>query len=85
MERRTFMQKTVLAGASIVTAGITKPSGTKTGFAEKPFNLNYGIHDGMFRNSAGNEFTDQIKYAYDMGFRAIEDNGLTGRPTDQQL
>ncbi len=38
----------------------------------------------MFKNSAGPDFIDQIKYAYDMGFRAIEDNGMTGRPADQQ-
>lgn len=84
MERREFVQKTILAGASVVTAAVTKANGTDKTFAEKPFNLNYGIHDGMFRNNGGAEFTDQIKYAYDMGFRAIEDNGMTGRTEDQQ-
>ncbi len=78
------MQKTMLAGASVVTAGIAKANVADPSVAEKPFNLNYGIHDGMFRNTAGNDFIDQIKYAYDMGFRAIEDNGMTGRPADQQ-
>jgi hydroxypyruvate isomerase len=84
MERRDFMQKTVLAGASLMTAGLSKANTTPNPGAEKPFNLFYGIHDGMFKNSAGPDFTDQIKYAYDMGFRAIEDNGMTGRPADQQ-
>jgi len=78
------MQKSMLAGASIVTAGIAKANKMNASIAEKPFNLNYGIHDGMFRNNGGNDFIDQIKYAYDMGFRSIEDNGLTGRPADQQ-
>ena len=78
------MQKSMLAGASIVTAGIAKANKMNASNAEKPFNLNYGIHDGMFRNKGGNDFIDQIKYAYDMGFRSIEDNGLTGRPADQQ-
>ena len=78
------MQKSMLAGASIVTAGIAKANKMNASNAEKPFNLNYGIHDGMFRNNGGNDFTDQIKYAYDMGFRSIEDNGMTGRPADQQ-
>ena len=78
------MQKSMLAGASIVTAGIAKANKMNASNAEKPFNLNYGIHDGMFRNNGGNDFIDQIKYAYDMGFRSIEDNGLTGRPADQQ-
>jgi hydroxypyruvate isomerase len=52
--------------------------------AEKPFNMNYGIHDGMFKNNGGNDFIDQIKYAYDMGFRSIEDNGMMGRTPEMQ-
>lgn len=85
MKRRAFMQNSLLAGASVLTAGIAKANGiTKSGIAEKPFNLNYGIHDGMFRNHAGNDFIDQIKFAYDMGFRSIEDNGYTGRTPEQQ-
>lgn len=85
MKRRAFMQNSLLAGASVLTAGIAKAANnTKTGIAEKPFNLNYGIHDGMFRNHAGNDFIDQIKFAYDMGFRSIEDNGYTGRTPEQQ-
>jgi len=83
MERRAFVQKTVLAGASVMAAGITRATKSEA-LAEKPFNLNYGIHDGMFKNNGGADFTDQIKYAYDMGFRSIEDNGLTGRSADQQ-
>ena len=84
MERRAFMQKTILAGASVMAAGITRATKSDKALAEKPFNLNYGIHDGMFKNNGGADFTDQIKYAYDMGFRSIEDNGLTGRSADQQ-
>ncbi|HZE83071.1 MAG TPA: TIM barrel protein [Puia sp.] len=52
--------------------------------ADQPFHLNYGIHDGMFRNSAGNDFIDQLQFAYDHGFRAMEDNGMAKRPEDQQ-
>lgn len=85
MKRRVFMQNSLLAGASVLTAGIAKANDiTKSGIAEKPFNLNYGIHDGMLRNHAGNDFIDQIKFAYDMGFRSIEDNGYTGRTPEQQ-
>jgi len=84
MERRDFMQKTLLAGASLMAAGVSKASDSDMNNAEKPFNLLYGTHDGMFKNNGGPDFIDQIKYAYDMGFRAIEDNGMTGRPADQQ-
>ena len=89
------MQQTFLAGASLLTseqilsqhphknestAGVAAP---KTG-AEQPFHLPYAIHDGMFKNHAGDNFIDQIKFAYDMGFRAIEDNGMMRRTPEQQ-
>jgi hydroxypyruvate isomerase len=51
---------------------------------DKPFNLNYAFHDGMFRGHGGNDFIDQIKFAYDKGFRSIEDNGMMSRPAEQQ-
>ena len=88
------MQQAALAGASVFTAGLATASGIKNekinpaekkiNAAEKPFNMNYAIHDGMFKNNGGNDFIDQIKYAYDMGFRSIEDNGMTGRPVAEQ-
>jgi len=83
------MQQAALAGASVFTAGLATASGTKKEkidplVADKPFNMNYAIHDGMFKNNGSNDFIDQIKYAYDMGFRSIEDNGMSGRPVAQQ-
>ena len=71
-----------LAGGSLVAGELSGNEKFKP--AEKPFNLNYAIHDGMFKNSAGNDFLDQLKFAYDMGFRAMEDNGLCGRTPEMQ-
>jgi hydroxypyruvate isomerase len=87
MQRRRFLQQSLAAGAgtllsSSALAGST-PGNEKT-TAEKPFQLNYAFHDGMFKNSAGPEFVDQIKWAHGMGFRAIEDNGMMGRNEAQQ-
>lgn len=86
MQRRKFMRQSLLAGASVVTAAATHANSNAAPMpnAEKPFNLNYAIHDGMFANNAGKDFIDQIKFAYDMGFRSIEDNGMMGRSADQQ-
>ncbi|MGE5943162.1 MAG: hydroxypyruvate isomerase family protein [Flavobacteriales bacterium] len=88
MKRRNFVQNSVLAGASILTTGLLKAEsanvGTTNADSGKPFNLNYGIHDGMFKNHAGDDFIDQIKFAYEQGFRSIEDNWMGGRPVDQQ-
>lgn len=89
MQRRNFLQNGILAGASTlvgssVLAGNLPGKSTTGSNAEKTFNLNYAPHDGMFKNSAGNDFIDQIKFMYDQGFRAIEDNGLAGRSVEQQ-
>ncbi|RXK60451.1 xylose isomerase [Lacibacter luteus] len=80
MQRRQFLQQSVLAGAAAVTgtAAMAGTNTTKTS-AEPVFKMNYAIHDNMFRNHAGNDFIDQIKFAHGQGFRAIEDNGMRGR------
>ncbi|MGN6439889.1 MAG: TIM barrel protein [Agriterribacter sp.] len=88
MQRRNFLQTGLLAGASaLVGSGAVAGENSETpalNSAEKTFNLNYAPHDGMFKNNGGNDFIDQIKYMYDQGFRGIEDNGMSGRPVDQQ-
>ena len=87
MQRRKFMQQALMAsGALFVPAAQTVARNTRenTLLDEKTFNLNYGIHDGMFKNHAGADFVDQIKFAHSMGFRSIEDNGMMGRTVEQQ-
>ncbi len=85
MNRRKFVRNGILAGSALSAAGnvfgAEPPTGAK---ADKPFNLDYAFHDGMFKNHAGNDFIDQIKFAYDKGFRSIEDNGMAGRTEEQQ-
>jgi hydroxypyruvate isomerase len=86
MQRRKFMQQGLLAGGSLLAAPGLMAKG-KNGNAwddNTPFHCNYGTHDGMFRNHAGNDFVEQIKFAHSMGFRAIEDNGMMGRTPEQQ-
>ena len=85
MQRKEFLSKTILAGSSLL-AGNAAIARTIAAPAppNPPFHLNYGIHDGMFRNLAGPNFPDQIHFAYDQGFRAIEDNGMMDRPADEQ-
>lgn len=85
MKRRNFLQKGGLAGASLLTGSVTSLSAKGAGpMADKPFNLNYAFHEGMFANHAGKDFTDQIKFAHDKGFRSIEDNGMMGRTPQEQ-
>ena len=77
------MHQSALASASVFTAAAVKASTSQKNLAAT-FKLDYAIHDGMFENSAGKNFTDQIQFAYDNGFRAIEDNGMMDRPVEQQ-
>ncbi|TWI81553.1 hydroxypyruvate isomerase [Lacibacter cauensis] len=85
MQRRQFLQQSILAGAAAVT-GTTAMAGTQrsTSIAEKPFQLDYAFHAGMFKNNGGESFLDQIRWAYDQGFRSIEDNGMMSRSADEQ-
>ena len=48
------------------------------------FKLRYGPHPGMFKNSAGEDIIDQIKFAADQGFTGWEDNGAMSRPPELQ-
>jgi hydroxypyruvate isomerase len=83
MQRKDFIAKSVLGGGSLL-AGNAFATPVKQHDAGEPFHLNYAIHEGTFRNLGGPAFTDQMKFAYDQGFRAIEDNGMMDRqPADQ--
>ncbi len=85
MRRKNFIKQSFSAGAALLApVNLTarhNHAGHETG---KPFKLNYAFHDGMFKYSAGKEFTEQIRYGYDQGFRAIEDNGMMDRPPADQ-
>ncbi len=67
-----------MAGASLFRPSFAAPAAAPT------FKMNYAPHDGMFKNSAGADFIDQIKFAADQGFRAIEDNGMLDRSVSDQ-
>lgn len=88
MKRRNFIKKSVLAtGASTVVAGSAiameaqkkKKKNTKT-----EFKLKYAPHFGMFKNSAGDDLIDQLKFMADRGFTAMEDNGMMKRDIAMQ-
>jgi len=83
MKRRNFIQAalTTIASAAMVTPSFSQKANPA---AAKPFKHNYAPHDGMFKNHAGADFVDQIKFMADQGFRGIEDNGLLGRPVAEQ-
>ncbi|MES2005416.1 MAG: TIM barrel protein [Bacteroidota bacterium] len=86
MQRRKFMQQSLLASGSLITATAAFGKEKKAELLDnnQPFHLPYAIHDGMFKNHGGADFVDQINFAHTVGFRAIEDNGMMSRTPEQQ-
>ncbi|MBP6821064.1 MAG: TIM barrel protein [Acidobacteria bacterium] len=82
MNRRDFLATgaTAVVGASAME-GLAAP--TASAPAHK-FKLNYAPHFGMFKNHAGEDLIDQLKFMADQGFTALEDNGAPDRPVEVQ-
>jgi hydroxypyruvate isomerase len=85
MNRRDFVATT------LATAGLTSLPLAASAIAQesspteiKPFKLKYAPSLGMFRNHAGNDPIDNIKFCYDQGFRAIFENGMMGKSPEEQ-
>lgn len=79
MHRRTALR--LSAGLPFAVASTLSASGQAP--ATK-FKLAFAPHGGMFKAHAGESILDQIRWSADQGFTAWEDNGMPGRPTDQQ-
>jgi len=87
--RREFIKKTT-TGAAVLAApafiGATRASGQqKATDATAPFKLKYAPGLGMFRQHAGQDPIDNIKFCHDMGFRAVFDNNLMRRDPELQV
>jgi len=65
------------AMALVPTAAGARPAKTST-----KFKLKYAPSLGMFREHAGADPIDNIKFMADQGFRAMFDNGLMRKPKD---
>ena len=96
MKRREFLATSAAAAAAAATgsgvsASVIKQSadtsgdgGDASGDSGGGFKLKYAPHFGMFRQHAGNDLVDQIKFAADEGFTAWEDNGMAKRSVEDQ-
>jgi len=92
MKRRNFLKKSIVTGgAALATSTIAAPIIAKTipgkrfkAVEKFKFNLNYAPHFNMFKNLAGEDLIDQIKFMADVGFTAMEDNGMKNRKKDVQ-
>lgn len=92
MKRRNFVKAGLFSGAAMVTslAGSTLANAATSshlsleGKGKYQFRLNYAPHFGMFENHAGKDLMDQLTFMADMGFTALEDNGMMARPVEVQ-
>ena len=86
IQRRNFLASTALAATAFAATGpAANVFGLESASGEsKKFKLRYAPHPGMFKASAGDDVLDQIRFAFDHGFTAWEDNGMPGRTVAQQ-
>ena len=88
MERRTFLRNSTAIGTAIIFSGTAGLAMTRTGLSSPQekhnFKLKYAPHFGMFRHNAGEDLLDQLQFMADVGFRAMEDNGMKSRDVGMQ-
>jgi hydroxypyruvate isomerase len=85
MNRRHFLAAGAAVGATLTTlAGSAIAAKESDPPDSKPFKLKYAPSLGMFKHHAGDDIYNQIRFMHDQGFRASFDNGLMGKPVDQQ-
>ncbi len=83
MERRSFIRKAALGGfamtgvAGAFEAAAASPEVKSSNSAK--FKLKYAPGFGTFREHAGEDLIDQIRFMHDQGFTAIFDNGLMNK------
>jgi hydroxypyruvate isomerase len=85
MDRRDFIAGGLFAAAS--TVSITNDSARaqqQNASGKTKFKLRYAPSFGQFKEHAGNDIIDQIKFMADEGFTAMFDNGLMGKSKKQQ-
>ncbi|MDX1546964.1 MAG: TIM barrel protein [Rhodothermales bacterium] len=82
MKRRDFVRTSFAAGA-LAAAGPLGPL-ARPEAARPSFTLRYAPHFGMFRHLAGDDPVAQLEFAAEQGFTAWEDNGMKGRPVEEQ-
>lgn len=86
MLRRKFVQS-ALAASAAMASGATLNAATSTptaGTSKRQFKMKYAPHFGMFKNSAGDDPIEQLKFMADQGFTALEDNGMKDRTPEMQ-
>ena len=83
MERKEFLAAGLTAGAA-ATLGVGSSQAAHHDTVHKPFRMNYAPNFRIFKNSAGEDLADALKFMHDQGFRAVEDGRMLRRPVAEQ-
>lgn len=86
MKRRNFIRTAAASGIAISgLTGAMDAVATESKLSNSAkFKLNYAPGLGMFREHAGKDPIDNIKFISDQGFTAVFDNGLMGKSPEMQ-
>jgi hydroxypyruvate isomerase len=82
VNRRAFLTTTGLAAAGLALAPRSVLAWPPQ--AARRFKLAYAPHFGMFREHTGPDLVAQLEFMAAEGFTALEDNGMRGRPVEDQ-
>ncbi len=82
MDRRDFVRTSFAASAASLIAD--QAATAQDARSQRRFKLAYAPHFGMFREHAGPDPVEQLRFMAAEGFTALEDNGMKQRPVDEQ-
>ncbi len=83
VSRRHFLSGAAAAAIAVSTVP-SVVGAAEADKAPKKFKLRYGPDLGAFRQHAGNDPIDNLKFMADEGFTGMFDNGLMGKPPELQ-
>ena len=81
MDRRTFLGTAALGGGVTALGGPATWPATRV---DDPFTSDFAPHFGMFREHAGGDPIDELRFMAERGFRSLEDNDMKRRSVAEQ-
>ncbi len=81
MNRRNFVKNSVITGSMtwLSSSFVENVAISEKKVRENQFKLKYAPHFGMFKHHAGEDLLDQLSFMNEVGFDALEDNGMPKR------
>lgn len=86
MKRRNFLRTTAASGVALTgLTGVMSAAASESKMSNSAkFKMKYAPNLGTFREHAGKDPIDNIKFMADQGFTAMFDNGLMGKSPEMQ-